>query len=1827
MTSVLKIAYVVDNKILSLYVFIGSRLIDRDISDLNEFYRNNPTDDIFKDLLTSKETTDIKNGIIDVNFINESIYLDDSIEVLKKKFLLAAKNLDIPYEGLYMFAQQTEQLDPTSVYQNITQNGKLDLTQERLMQFLLNIDEIDSNKLENKEIYDYDDILALGLNQRKFLVSKPVGQKFVAMEKTYPYTVNPYKVIKYDPFLEKFVSELTTTTNSSLILNTGKINDQVIFACSANDVLVNAQKKELSEESTIKIYFPYLLDSKITNLDIYTEKKEELLKITDNMITDKEWRRNMHNVNLYYNIYKTRKTNLPFFLDGIKSVHLTIHPTYTFNLPLDIVFKLIHASRKVPLIKLNPGKRQEKAYRLYADRIATNGQRIPYLQRSTIFRLMKTIGKSKKVSVYCEHTTQEEEIISIIIDFENNGDVSLTTYLPKLLSMGELDKLLQEVSRPIINSVQDYLAQSGYTIHGFNSLKDPHVEIHDMKFTMALPITKKLNLKKYTACLSSIFSITSDDITEGAILRLKRVDNYNEMDSQEALIVELLNQGIRDVEIIDRLMSNFGKTQEEARQKLVSFVNNLQVVQDAFKTHKLKIRNNPGFLTTMTHEKFSTNLVIEVSGINNIGYLDTIPIYLDSLIRLTQEPDTSAISITKINNACKKKKILETEQHVSDKIALAEQLHPERAQMDFQANELVFETQDDEDKDAQDAMIDILMGFDDEGEDEDEDEDETYEDKEEIQFGGNNNENEIKRDITGMRLSNPNPFFSRLYKREPLLFLKENEGGFKSYSRLCPSSAKRQPIILTKEEKDKIDKKHPGSYEHVIEYQTSKDSEKYYYICPRYWSLKDNVSLTEEEAKSGKYGEIIDSSDRKVKPGKTIYEFNTKYQQGSDGEYTGSHPGFLKPSKHPEGLCIPCCFSQWEGDQKARREACQQEPGAPSTVKDKKKVTITEVYVKGIDKFPLEQGRYGYLPTAVQRFLYTDNKKCQISATNTNLRKNYPCLLRFGVETSRNQSFVAAIAAIYEDVSGKILSIKKMKEQFIAAMDIDKFMTLQNGNLIDIFDTNVDVDIDKYKESKIYKNTDYYKPAELNLLRKTIRSYKNFKAFIRDDEITINYQYLWDLISYPNDNLFKEGINLVIIELQNDDITDNINIICPTNHYTNTFYDDNRYTCIILKIGNYYEPLFTMEDKGDLFSVSRRFSVKYKNILPSLKQAFNIIKKSLNERCMPLPSQPKIYTFKHNIPLSKLSYLLKLKNFKIEKQVLNYNGKVVGVIVEHTEYGKGFIPCYPSSPLLDLTEDYIWINEFYGESYSQTRDFLLNVYKFMNERIPCKPVLKIKEDGLIVGIITETNQFIPINEPTLDVDTDDIKSIDDVNYAVIDKESITSQEIDKDRVNYIHKIKLETSFFNVFRNIIRILLSKFEHHKLRSEIEDILKDSQKLYTHKLQQINEKLRELTQPSIIFADYTDTIIDNIVEVTSCTLDDKCLQKDYCLIEDNKCKLIIPQVNLITGKNNEAAYFGRMADELIRYNRIKSFIFQPKMFLTFSKLKYNLKDDEIIMLQSLLTKSYFDELIPAPINIYTKYNTYDTAEPLITQTYTNIIKSIEQVTEVECDKPSIRKLNKWKKPFPLNSQVLVFPNSPPQCSFDLILTLVRYHNSSNANISKNELKEVLLDEYIKYYSEYSEKLIDTLIAEGKINLSELILSNRLSIDNMIMNAEYYITNLDLWLLANRFNIPIVILFNTGNKNKNSLFVLHNDKNKKYYFITQDDIQENVSSRYSLVVTNKGAAKFTLSELSLLLQQEIHEKSQQTDIVDFMNTVETNNANKSKTNTKREKIMLRVK
>ena len=203
-------------------------------------------------------------------------------------------------------------------------------------------------------------------------------------------------------------------------MNTGEIFNNMIYMCKLEDCLTFSEEKSLSEESTIKIYFPYILENDIINLAQFKNKQQMLLSKSEKLLST-NFEKSMKNIDLFYNIYKKRKTELNYKEKGILNINFTIHPVVSFNLPLDVVFKLIHATKNVPFIKYNPGKRQEKMYRLYAPNIAKNGKKIPYLSKGIIFKLIRTVGKTKVVSLYIE----PQNLTPIICEFGINGDISI----------------------------------------------------------------------------------------------------------------------------------------------------------------------------------------------------------------------------------------------------------------------------------------------------------------------------------------------------------------------------------------------------------------------------------------------------------------------------------------------------------------------------------------------------------------------------------------------------------------------------------------------------------------------------------------------------------------------------------------------------------------------------------------------------------------------------------------------------------------------------------------------------------------------------------------------------------------------------------------------------------------------------------------------------------------------------------------------------------------------------------------------------------------------------------------------------------------------------------------------------------------------------------------------------------------------------------------------------------------------------------------------------------------------------------------------------------
>ena len=145
----------------------------------------------------------------------------------------------------------------------------------------------------------------------------------------------------------------------------------------------------------------------------------------------------------------------------------------------------------------------------------------------------------------------------------------------------------------------------------------------------------------------------------------------------------------------------------------------------------------------------------------------------------------------------------------------------------------------------------------------------------------------------------------------------------------------------------------------------------------------------------------------------------------------------------------------------------------------------------------------------------------------------------------------------------------------------------------------------------------------------------------------------------------------------------------------------------------------------------------------------------MTSTCYPKSSMPKVYKFKKNILAFKLYSLLKNINYNVVSQIMNYQGKIIGLLASE-ENGNGvsiFVPCFPSSKLEDIKiqfmDDDIW------KDYRTTRDELIKLSEVSEKKIFSKPKMKIIEDNLIVGILTETNQFIKVEPPQENIEEDD----------------------------------------------------------------------------------------------------------------------------------------------------------------------------------------------------------------------------------------------------------------------------------------------------------------------------------------------------------------------------------------------------------------------------------------------------------------------------------------
>ena len=379
MSQVIKVNHVTKDGTKHIYVFLGGKDVER-----GDMGPNGAA------IFSAHEWANIQKEQIKVSAIKAYIHGDDTVGAVRGKLVKYLK-LGTSARELYLFGIKNAPLDPHSVYSQLTQQNTLPLDHERLCLFLLNLvgetcDDRGHHSCPPPKgdgaTYDYEDIANLaGIDWGKQAYTVPIGQR-VVIRKKYPFVANPFNCPALDPLLKKRTERLVSTQNGSLLFEHGPLCGNNIFLCMAEDVLTYAAAApQLDPRAMLGLYFPALVARGVATVSDL-ERERQALYAEDAEQYGKGFVRYNEGVNLLYEMYDARKTELPYTAGmlGVTAAEFTLHPAYVGRFPLDILFKVVNATAIMPMVKYNPGPRRENIYRFFTgEEKGADGRKIPYL--------------------------------------------------------------------------------------------------------------------------------------------------------------------------------------------------------------------------------------------------------------------------------------------------------------------------------------------------------------------------------------------------------------------------------------------------------------------------------------------------------------------------------------------------------------------------------------------------------------------------------------------------------------------------------------------------------------------------------------------------------------------------------------------------------------------------------------------------------------------------------------------------------------------------------------------------------------------------------------------------------------------------------------------------------------------------------------------------------------------------------------------------------------------------------------------------------------------------------------------------------------------------------------------------------------------------------------------------------------------------------------------------------------------------------------------------------------------------------------------------------
>ncbi len=384
------------------------------------------------------------------------------------------------------------------------------------------------------------------------------------------------------------------------------------------------------------------------------------------------------------------------------------------------------------------------------------------------------------------------------------------------------------------------------------------------------------------------------------------------------------------------------------------------------------------------------------------------------------------------------------------------------------------------------------------------------------------------------------------------------------YPMHCGRADQRQPVKISREDKERADREFPGSYSGFVQVgSTPEKASANFFICPSAWCPKSQTPLSQQqlEALGGKcpYPDIDE----------TPIVFDSRY-------FTRGvrYPGLLQAKYHPDGLQMPCCFNR---PNHGNPEAA----GVADEVAPHRYIQMTG--------WPGQHGRFALLPPALAAFL--GNTTCGHRPDGTGLigPATGRCFVRLGMPGALAQPFLHCVAHLL----GAPTSVGRLVEALVRGVTMSMFLGLNDGRTLRAFVSHPKTSAG-FADFKAWlpKQEDYVIRYSLRdvctAVRKMrglvgddddvwreyayFRAYRAFQEYLQDEDIVKTPQHVLDAIHavFPDKRF-------IVFDVGEEETTAVTMSCAHVRRFGGGIVRPGAPICLLARNGNVYEPIYRVK--------------------------------------------------------------------------------------------------------------------------------------------------------------------------------------------------------------------------------------------------------------------------------------------------------------------------------------------------------------------------------------------------------------------------------------------------------------------------------------------------------------------------------------------------------------------------------------------------------------------------------------------------------------------------